>query len=59
MHQLRLGNEEVVRDYLQFPEGEPMALELGDLEGLRAMTEALIGRIHGHLESESARAGSP
>jgi hypothetical protein len=50
IHQLRLGNEAVVRDYLQFLEGRLAALESDDPEGLRAMTERLIGRIRESLE---------
>jgi hypothetical protein len=49
-HELRLGHGAVVRDYLQFLEGRLAAIESDDPEGLRAMTERLIGRIRESLE---------
>lgn len=45
IHQLRIGNEEVVRDFLRFLQGRLALLEADDPEGLRGMTEGLIGRI--------------
>jgi hypothetical protein len=54
IYQLRLGNEAVVRDYLQFLEGRLAALESDDPEGLRAMTEGLIARIRESLGGERA-----
>ena len=48
IHQLRIGNEEVVRDFLRFLEGRLADLERDDPEGLRGMTEGLIARIRGH-----------
>jgi hypothetical protein len=45
IHQLRLGNEEVVRDFLRFLEARLALLEADDPEGLREMTEGLVGRI--------------
>ena len=47
IHQIRLGNEEVVRDFLRFLEGRLADLERDDPEGLREMTEGLIARIRG------------
>jgi hypothetical protein len=50
IHQLRLGNEAVVRDYLQFLKGRLAAIEPDDPGGLRAMTEGLIARIREALQ---------
>jgi hypothetical protein len=50
LHQLRVGNVEVVRDFLRFLEGRLVLLERDDPEGLKEMTENLIRRIRGHLE---------
>lgn len=50
IHQLRIGNEEVVRDFLRFLEGRLALLEADDPGGLRGMTEGLIARIRGHLK---------
>ncbi len=49
VHQLRIGNEEVVRDFLRFLRARLADLEPNDPEGLRAMTEGLAGRIGEHL----------
>src|SRR5256885_2375534 len=51
IHQLRIGNEEVVRDFLRFLEGRLVLLESDDPEGLRGITEDVVGRIRGHLEA--------
>jgi hypothetical protein len=48
-HQLRIGNTEVVRDLLRFLEGRLARLEADDPEGLRGLTERLVGRVRGHL----------
>jgi hypothetical protein len=50
VHQLRVGNVEVVRDFLRFLEGRLALLERDDPEGVKGMTEGLIDRIRGHLE---------
>jgi hypothetical protein len=47
IHQMRLGNTEVVADFLGFLERRLGQLERDDPEGLRAMTEGLIARIRG------------
>ena len=50
IHQIRLGNEEVVRDFLRFLQDRLADLERDGPEGLRAMTEGLAGRIRERLE---------
>jgi hypothetical protein len=45
IHQLRIGNEEVVRDFLRFLEGRLARLERDDPEGLRETTAELVARI--------------
>jgi hypothetical protein len=47
VHQLQIGNAEVVADFLRFLEGRLAQLETDDPDGLRAMTEGLIARIRG------------
>jgi hypothetical protein len=50
LHQLRLGNREVVEDLLRFLEGRIAALRTHDPEGLLPMTESLAERIRRHWE---------
>jgi hypothetical protein len=50
IHQLRIGNEAVVRDFLRFLEGRLAQLRCDDPERLREMTERLIAGICTHLE---------
>ena len=45
IHQLRLGNDDVVSDFLRFLEGRLAQLEPDDPEGLRQATETLVDRI--------------
>ncbi|MFI5461318.1 MAG: hypothetical protein ACHRXM_38440 [Isosphaerales bacterium] len=53
LHQLRLGNLDVVRDLLQFLEGQLGSLRAHDPDDLMPMTEALVTRIRGQLENET------
>ena len=52
LKQLRLGNRDVVHDFLQFLEGQLGVLRAHDPGKLMPMTEALITRIRGQLENE-------
>ncbi len=45
IHQLRLGNDDVVSDFLRFLEGRLAQLDPDDPEGLREATETLVDRI--------------
>jgi hypothetical protein len=49
-YQMRIGNHEVVRDFLGFLERRLATLGRDDPEGLRERTEALIARVRGLLE---------
>jgi hypothetical protein len=50
IHQLGIGNEEVVGDFLRFLKGRLARLRRDDPEGLREMTEGLIARIRSRLD---------
>jgi hypothetical protein len=52
LHQLRLGNVEVVQDLLQFLDRRLDALRVYDPEGMLPMTESLAARIRQHRESQ-------
>ena len=52
-HQLRLGNEQVVRDLLRFLEGRLALLGGDDPEGLKERTGDLIGRVRGLLGDDA------
>jgi len=53
LHQLRLGNLDVVHDLSLFLEGQLGMLKQHDPDGLMPMTEALATRIRRHLEKET------
>jgi len=53
LHQLRLGNLDVVRDLLHFLEGQLGMLRVHDPDQLMPTTEALVTRIRGHLENDT------
>jgi len=53
LHQLRLGNLDVVHDLLYFLEGELGMLKVHDPDDLRPMTESLVTRIRAHLENDT------
>jgi hypothetical protein len=52
LHQLRLGNTEVVRDLLEFLDSQVAALQADDPDGLLPMTESLAARIRQQMENE-------
>ena len=54
LHQLRIGNVEVVRDLLRFLDAQLAALRVRDHDGLLAMTEGLAARIRRNLGDEAA-----
>lgn len=55
LHQLRIGNVEVVHDLLRFLDAQLDALRLHDHDGRHVMTEALVSRIRRHLEVVARR----
>ncbi len=58
-YQLRLGNVEVVRDLLEFLNGQLATLRAHDPEELLPMTESLAGEIRQHLEKNEVRSSHP
>ncbi len=53
IHQLWLGNVEVVEDLLAFLDDQLRTLRADDPDGRLAMTEELVERVRGHLANEA------